>query len=101
MAGQQAVIDSYTLLTYSNTMQTVIETEFYLRDAKATGMSDTERAEIVNFLAANPDAGDAIKGGVSKNGLHGPNLLPRIWASSADTSLPPIQYFGTLTGFSA
>ena len=43
-------------------MQTVIETEIYLRDAKATGMSDTERTEIVNFLAANPDSGDEIKG---------------------------------------
>ncbi|MBF0463439.1 MAG: ATP-dependent helicase [Magnetococcales bacterium] len=47
------------------------------------------------------DTHQGVKGGVSKNGLHGPNLLPRIWASSADTSLPPIQYFGTLTGFSA
>ena len=62
MGDQQVVIDIYTLLTYSDIMQTVIETEIYLRDAKATGMSDTERAEIVNFLAANPDAGDEIKG---------------------------------------
>ncbi len=62
MGDQQVVIDIYTLLTYSDTTQTVIETEIYLRDAKATGMSDTERTKIVNFLAANPDAGDEIKG---------------------------------------
>ena len=61
VVGQQVVIDIYTLLTYSDTTQTVIETEIYLRDAKATGMSDTERTKIVNFLAANPDAGDEIK----------------------------------------
>ncbi|MBF0463127.1 MAG: hypothetical protein HQL87_17305, partial [Magnetococcales bacterium] len=36
---------------------------------------------------------EMAKLGVSKNGLHGPNLLPRIWASSADTSLPPHSIF--------
>ena len=43
-------------------MQTVIETAFYLRDAKTVGLSDEERATIVNFIAAHPDAGDEIRG---------------------------------------
>lgn len=43
-------------------MQTVIETPFYLHDAKAVGLSDKERTEIVDFLAANPAAGAEIKG---------------------------------------
>jgi hypothetical protein len=43
-------------------MQTVIETETFLRDAKATGLLDKERAVIVDFVATNPDAGDEIKG---------------------------------------
>jgi mRNA-degrading endonuclease RelE of RelBE toxin-antitoxin system len=43
-------------------MQTVIETEIYLRDAKAVGLSEQERTAIVNFLAMNPDAGEEIKG---------------------------------------
>ena len=43
-------------------MQTIIETPFYLQDAKAVGLSDKERVEIVNFLAANPKAGNEIKG---------------------------------------
>ena len=43
-------------------MQTVVETEAYLRDAKAAILSDDERKEIVNFIAANPDAGHEIPG---------------------------------------
>jgi len=43
-------------------MQTVVETEFYLRDAKATGLSDDERMGIVDFIAANPGAGNEIRG---------------------------------------
>ena len=43
-------------------MQAVVETEFYLRDAKATGLSDDERKEIVDFIAANPGAGHEIPG---------------------------------------
>ena len=43
-------------------MQTVVETEAYLRDAKAAKLSDDERKEIVNFLAANPGAGHEIPG---------------------------------------
>lgn len=43
-------------------MQTVVETQSYLRDAKATGLTDDERWRIVDFVAANPDAGNEIKG---------------------------------------
>jgi hypothetical protein len=43
-------------------MHTVIETEIYLRDAKAAGLSDDERQRIVDFIAANADAGREIPG---------------------------------------
>ena len=43
-------------------MQTVVETETYLRDTKAAKLSDDERKEIVNFIAANPGAGHEIPG---------------------------------------
>lgn len=41
-------------------MQTVVETELYIRDAKATGLSEDERKGIVDFIAANPDSGHEI-----------------------------------------
>ena len=40
----------------------MIETPFFLRDAKAAGLSDQDRMEIVDFIARNPTAGDEIKG---------------------------------------
>jgi hypothetical protein len=43
-------------------MQTVVETESYLRDAKATGLTDDERLRIADFIAANPDSGNEIRG---------------------------------------
>ena len=43
-------------------MHTVIETPEYLRDAKATGLTDSERLTIVDTLARHPDAGDVIPG---------------------------------------
>ena len=43
-------------------MHTVIETEIYLRDAKAAGLSDDERQRIVDFMAANADAGREVPG---------------------------------------
>jgi hypothetical protein len=42
--------------------QAVIETPDYLSDADATGISRDERATIVDFIAANPRAGDLIPG---------------------------------------
>jgi hypothetical protein len=43
-------------------MQTVIETSEFLRRAKECGVTEEERAEIVDFIAANPMAGNEIKG---------------------------------------
>ena len=43
-------------------MQTVVETAEFLRRAKECGVTEGERAQIVNFIAANAMAGDEIKG---------------------------------------
>jgi len=43
-------------------MQTVIETRPYLAAAAAAGMSETECENTVTFIAANPQAGDVMKG---------------------------------------
>ncbi|HEY8697720.1 MAG TPA: type II toxin-antitoxin system RelE/ParE family toxin [Rhizomicrobium sp.] len=43
-------------------MQTVIETGPFIRDAGAAGMTEDERFALINFVGANPDAGDVIKG---------------------------------------
>jgi hypothetical protein len=44
-------------------LQTVVETEPFLRRAKAI-MTDEEREGIVVFLAANPEAGVSLGGGL-------------------------------------
>ncbi len=44
------------------TMHAVIETSAYLSDAASSGLSDDERAEIVNFIAKNPTAGVLMPG---------------------------------------
>ena len=46
-------------------MQTVVELESFLKRARAI-MSDEERLDIVSFLAANPDAGVSLGGGLRK-----------------------------------
>jgi hypothetical protein len=43
-------------------MQTVIETAEFLRRAKECGVTEDERAEMVNFIATHPQAGNEIKG---------------------------------------
>lgn len=43
-------------------MQTVIETETFLRAAKNVGMPDGSREALVSFVAANPAVGDLIQG---------------------------------------
>lgn len=43
-------------------MQTVIETPEFLRRARECGVSDEERTEIVDFIAANPMAGVEVSG---------------------------------------
>ncbi|KUO53743.1 MAG: addiction module toxin RelE [Sphingomonadales bacterium BRH_c3] len=54
-------------------MQTVIETESYLRDAKDAKMTEDERAAAVDLVATNPEAGDVMAGtgGVRKARLAG------------------------------
>lgn len=42
-------------------LHTVIETEVYLRTAEPL-MTDAERAAVVDYFAANPQAGDVIPG---------------------------------------
>jgi hypothetical protein len=43
-------------------LQTVVETPDYLSDARAAGLSESERRAIVDYLAADPSAGDMIVG---------------------------------------
>ena len=46
---------------------TVVETPSFVREAKSL-LPDEERLELINFLAANPDAGDLMPetGGIRK-----------------------------------
>ena len=46
-------------------LQTVVELDSFLRRAKAI-MSDEERMSIVTYLAANPEAGISLGGGLRK-----------------------------------
>ena len=46
-------------------LQTVVELDTFLKRAKAI-MSDDERAGIVSFLAANPESGLSLGGGLRK-----------------------------------
>lgn len=46
-------------------LQTVVELPEFLRRAKAI-MSDEERSEIVAYVAANPEAGVSLGGGLRK-----------------------------------
>jgi hypothetical protein len=46
-------------------LQTVVELDNFLRRAKAI-MSDDERMGIVTYLAANPEAGISLGGGLRK-----------------------------------
>jgi hypothetical protein len=43
-------------------MHAVIETPTYLSDAKAAGVTEDERAHVVNVIASAPLAGDPIPG---------------------------------------
>lgn len=54
-------------------MQTVIETESYLRDAKHAKMNEEDRTAAVDLVATNPEAGDVMAGtgGVRKTRLAG------------------------------
>lgn len=54
-------------------MQTVIETDSYLRAAKDAGMAEAEMQAAVDLVATNPEAGDLMQGtgGVRKARLAG------------------------------
>jgi hypothetical protein len=43
-------------------LQSVVETQSFQRSAHKAGMTEGEIAQLVDFLAANPDAGDEIQG---------------------------------------
>ncbi len=43
-------------------LQTVVETIAFRRSAAQAGMSGEEIEDLIDFLSANPDAGDAIVG---------------------------------------
>jgi hypothetical protein len=54
-------------------MQSVVETDSYLRAAKDTGMAEEEMIAALDFVAANPESGDIMQGtgGVRKTRLAG------------------------------
>ena len=60
---------TYVPLTYNfhvmNTLQTVVELPEFLRRAKAI-LTDTERLGLVNYIAANPEVGVSLGGGLRK-----------------------------------
>lgn len=41
---------------------TIIETPTFLKDVKRAGLSEEEHRSLINFLAANPDAGVVMEG---------------------------------------
>jgi hypothetical protein len=43
-------------------MQAVVETHVFRRSAADAGMTEDEIFQVIDFLAANPQAGDEIKG---------------------------------------
>jgi hypothetical protein len=86
--------------------QTVIELDTFLKRAKAI-MSDSERMELVLYIAANPEAGIALGGGLRKvrvpragggksggyrtlyvfGGLHMPVILVTVFAKNEKDNL--------------
>ena len=50
------------LSAMSDALHTVVETHRFVRDAKAVGLSDEERAGIVDLIAADPTQGVEIRG---------------------------------------
>lgn len=47
---------------YARAMHTVAETKAFCRQAYDAGMSEDEIADLVDYIAANPTAGDEIPG---------------------------------------
>lgn len=55
-------LDGTTEIPYKGAVHTVIETHAFLRDAKAAGIDDDERADIVSEIARNPKIGEIMEG---------------------------------------
>ena len=47
-------------------LQTVVEMPEFIKRAKAVGMSDDDRTDIITTLAADPEAGVSLGGGLRK-----------------------------------
>jgi len=47
-------------------LQTVVETPEFIRRAKDVGMTEAERADIINTLAVRPEMGVSLGGGLRK-----------------------------------
>jgi hypothetical protein len=43
-------------------MQAVVETSTFQKSAARAGMTESEVVQLIDYLAANPEAGDEIKG---------------------------------------
>jgi hypothetical protein len=51
----------YGISVYSD-MQTVIETPAFLASAREEGLTEDQRANIVSYIALNPEAGEVMSG---------------------------------------
>lgn len=51
-----------TAMPYNTIVLTVVETPTFLRKCRRYGVNDKDRENIIDFVAANPDAGELIKG---------------------------------------
>lgn len=49
-----------------NVLQTIVETPEYLRRAKNVGMTEADRAHVIDLLAIDPEAGVSLGGGLRK-----------------------------------
>jgi len=54
------------MIAMTGRLLTVVETPEFLRRARSVGMSDADRAEVVDQLAADPEAGIELGGGLRK-----------------------------------
>jgi hypothetical protein len=45
---------------------TLVETPEFIRRARSAGMSDDEKEELISFLAADPEVGISLGGGLRK-----------------------------------
>ncbi len=54
------------MIAMADRLLTVVETPEFLRRARSVGMSDADRAEIIDQLADDPGAGVELGGGLRK-----------------------------------